>query len=66
MSDTIGTYYYQPEKPQPVELLVNPPYASGTEYDASCGTGAFLVEAEKRIVIVEPNVRACGEMEGNI
>ena len=47
MSDTLGTWYYQPEKPQPVELLVNPPYATATEYDAACGTGAFLVEAAK-------------------
>ena len=66
MSDTLGTWYYQPEKPQPVELLVNPPYATGTEYDAAYGTGSFLVEAAKGIVAVEPRVRTCGEMEGTI
>lgn len=66
MSDTIGTYYYQPEEPQPAELLVNPPYATGTDYDAVCGSGVFLVDAAKGVVIAEPNVRACGEMEGTI
>lgn len=49
MSNTIGTYYYQPEKPQPVELLVNPPYATGKDYDAACGSGSFLVEAADAI-----------------
>lgn len=49
MSEHAGTYYYQPEKPQPVELLANPPYATGTNYDAACGSGAWLVEAAKEV-----------------
>ena len=49
MSDTIGTYYFQPEKPAPVDLLANPPYATGTDYDAACGTGSFLVDAAKAV-----------------
>lgn len=49
MSDTTGTYYYQPEKPQPVELLANPPYATGKDYEPACGTGAWLVEAAKKV-----------------
>jgi hypothetical protein len=40
-----GAYYYQPERPKPVDLLANPPYATGTEYEPACGTGAFLVKA---------------------
>lgn len=47
MTDTTGTYYYQPEKPQPVELLANPPYATGKDYDPACGTGAWLAKAAK-------------------
>jgi hypothetical protein len=47
MTDTTGTYYYQPEKPQPVELLANPPYATGKDYEPACGTGAWLVHATK-------------------
>lgn len=47
MTDTTGTYYYQPEKPKPVELLANPPYATGKDYEPACGTGAWLAEAAK-------------------
>jgi hypothetical protein len=43
--DTRGTYYFVPERPEPVELLANPPYATGTEYEPACGTGAYLVHA---------------------
>jgi hypothetical protein len=50
MSDeTRGTYYFQPERPQPVELLANPPYATGTEYRPASGTGALLVDAERMV-----------------
>jgi hypothetical protein len=49
MTDTTGTYYYQPDKPQPAGLLANPPYASGTEYQPACGTGAFLVQAKDEV-----------------
>jgi type I restriction-modification system DNA methylase subunit len=41
----MSTYYYQPEKPQPVDLLTNPPFDSGKDYEPACGTGAFLVQA---------------------
>ena len=58
MSEHIGTYYYLPEKPQPVELLANPPYAMGKDYDAACGSGAWLVEAAERIT--EPASRDAG------
>lgn len=44
-----GAYYYLPDKPEPVDLLANPPYATGRDYDAVCGSGAFLAEAAKRI-----------------
>jgi hypothetical protein len=50
MTDTTGTYYYQPEKPQPLELLANPPYATGKDYEPACGTGAWLVQAAERIM----------------
>jgi hypothetical protein len=50
MSDeTLGTYYFLPERPEPVELLANPPYATGTEYQPASGTGAFLIDAAKRL-----------------
>lgn len=49
MTDTIGTYYYQPEKPQAADLLVNPPFACDREHQPACGTGAFLVEAAEAI-----------------
>jgi type I restriction-modification system DNA methylase subunit len=44
-----GAYYCQPERPEPVELLANPPYATGTEYEPACGTGAFLVKAAEEV-----------------
>ena len=44
-----GTYYYQPEKPQTADLLTNPPYQTGTDYDAACGSGDWLVEATKAV-----------------
>jgi type I restriction-modification system DNA methylase subunit len=44
-----GAYYYQPERPEPVDLLANPPYATGTEYQPASGTGAFLVDAERMV-----------------
>lgn len=44
-----GAYYYLPEKPHPVEFLANPPYTTGTDYDAACGSGAWLVEAAKEV-----------------
>jgi hypothetical protein len=47
--DEIGTYYFVPHRPKPVELLANPPYAAGTDYEPACGTGAFLVEAAKHL-----------------
>jgi hypothetical protein len=50
--DKRGTYYFMPERPEPVELLANPPYATGTDYEPACGTGAFLVEAEKHLTPV--------------
>jgi len=53
-----GAYYYQPDKPQPVELLANPPYATGKDYDAACGSGAWLAEAAERIT--EPASRDAG------
>ncbi len=59
MTDTTGTYYYQPEKPQPADLLTNPPYQTGRDYDAACGSGAWIVEATKRIT--EPASRDAGE-----
>jgi hypothetical protein len=49
MSDTIGTYYYQPERPTPADLLTNPPYQTGRGYDAACGSGAWIVEATKEV-----------------
>jgi hypothetical protein len=49
MTDTTGTYYYQPEKPQPPDLLTNPPYQTGRDYDAACGSGDWLVEATKAV-----------------
>jgi hypothetical protein len=50
MSDeTRGTYYFLPERPKPVDLLANPPYATGTEYEPACGTGAFLVKAAEEV-----------------
>ena len=42
-----GTYYYQPERPTPADLLTNPPYQTGRDYDAACGSGAWIVEATK-------------------
>jgi hypothetical protein len=42
-----GAYYYLPEKPQPLKLLANPPYATGKDYEPACGTGAWLVHATK-------------------
>jgi len=50
--DTRGTYYFIPERPERVELLANPPYATGREYEPACGTGAFLVDAEKHLTPV--------------
>jgi hypothetical protein len=47
--ETRGTYYFIPERPERVELLANPPYATGTEYEPACGTGAFLVDAAKQL-----------------
>jgi type I restriction-modification system DNA methylase subunit len=44
-----GAYYFQPERPEPVELLANPPYATGTEYAPACGTGTFLVKAAEAL-----------------
>lgn len=49
MSDTTGTYYYQPDRPEPADLLTSPPYQTGTDYDAACGSGAFLVQATDRL-----------------
>lgn len=46
---TRGTYYFIPERPEPVDLLANPPYATGTEYQPACGTGAFLVKASEDV-----------------
>lgn len=54
-----GAYCYLPEKPQPVELLASPPCATGTDYDAACGSGAWLVEAAERIT--EPASRDAGK-----
>jgi len=45
-----GAYYFEPERPEPVELLANPPYAIGTEYELACGTGAFLVKAAEEVL----------------
>ncbi len=42
-----GAYYYQPDRPEPADLLANPPYATGTEYQPACGTGDFLVRASE-------------------
>jgi hypothetical protein len=47
--ETRGTYYFIPKRPEPVELLANPPYAKGTEYEPACGTGAFLVKARQKV-----------------
>jgi hypothetical protein len=47
--DTRGTYYFIPERPERVDLLANPPYATGTEYEPACGTGAFLVKAAEEV-----------------
>jgi type I restriction-modification system DNA methylase subunit len=47
--DKRGTYYFVPKRVEPVELLANPPYATGTKYVPACGTGAFLVEAAKQL-----------------
>jgi type I restriction-modification system DNA methylase subunit len=44
-----GAYYYMPEQPKPVDLLANPPYATVTEYEPACGTGAFLVKAAEEV-----------------
>jgi hypothetical protein len=44
-----GTYYFLPEKPQPLELLANPPYATSKDYEPACGTGAWLAKAVERI-----------------
>jgi hypothetical protein len=44
-----GAYYYQPERPEPVDLLANPPYETGSEYEPACGTGAFLVKAAEDV-----------------
>lgn len=44
-----GTYYYLPEKPQPLELLANPPYATSKDYEPVCGSGSWLAEANERI-----------------
>ena len=49
MSDTTGTYYYQPDKPQPADLLVNPPFECDRGHQPACGTGAFLVKAAEAI-----------------
>jgi len=49
MSDERGTYYFVPERREPVELLSNPPYATGTEYEPACGTGAFLVKTAEEV-----------------
>ena len=57
--DTTGTYYHQPEKPQPVDLLANPHYATGKDYDVACGSGAWLAEAAKQIT--EPASRDAGK-----
>jgi len=40
-----GMYYYQPDKPQPADLLQNPPIHAGREYEPACGTGTFLTHA---------------------
>jgi hypothetical protein len=45
-----GAYYFLPERPKPVELLANPPYATGTEYEPACGTGASLVKARQKVI----------------
>lgn len=49
----MSTYYFQPDKPAKPDLLANPPYATGKDYDPACGTGAFLVEAERTVKEVE-------------
>jgi hypothetical protein len=45
-----GAYYYQPERPEPVDLLANPPCATGTEYEPACHTGASLVKARQKVI----------------
>jgi hypothetical protein len=47
--DTRGTYYFQPERPQPADLLSNPPFRVGTAYEPSCGTGSFLTQAAEEV-----------------
>jgi hypothetical protein len=42
-----GTYYFLPQRPEPIELLANPPFATGTEYQPASGTGAFVAKAAK-------------------
>jgi hypothetical protein len=44
-----GAYYFLPERPKPVELLANPPYATGIEYQPASGTGAFLAKAAEAV-----------------
>jgi hypothetical protein len=44
-----GTHYYQPKKPQPVELLASPPYAAGKDYESACGTGAWLPNTHNNV-----------------
>jgi type I restriction-modification system DNA methylase subunit len=46
MSDeTRGTYYFLTDRPATVDLLANPPFETGKDYEPACGTGAFLVYA---------------------
>jgi len=49
MSDERGTYYFIPERAEPVDVLANPPYETGTKYEPACGTGAFLVKASEAV-----------------
>ena len=40
-----GSWYPPAAKPQPADLLANPPFDTCKDYEPACGTGAFLVQA---------------------
>jgi hypothetical protein len=42
-----GRWYRHSGTATPADLLVNPPFKTGKDYEPACGTGAFLVHAAK-------------------
>jgi type I restriction-modification system DNA methylase subunit len=49
-----GAYCFQEQRPEPADLLANPPFEVGVEHQPACGTGAFLADAERVVTEAKP------------